>query len=267
MEFISTWILVSGIIFAASFIQGLTGFGFGLVAVPLLLFVLPSQAALTIAMSLAALSALIQGLKAYKQARWDLVIKLLIIGFPGLILGVGFSSRLNSEIIKGIVGVILILYVLWQGARFLKNDKADQSEDKVLNTGFNEPTQISQLKLVFAGFSSGILNGLAAIPGPPIVALLVKSLDKETFKSTTICFFFLQYLITFLAKSILQEDVLDSSKALMILSLILPIFLGLVAGRPIRKRINEENFKKLVYSLLFFIGITSVWEPLKSFFM
>lgn len=260
------WILVSGIIFAATLIQALTGFGFGLLAIPLLLIVLPSYEAIMAGMLLSMFSSLIQGIKMRKLARWDLVFRLLFLSIPGLIVGVGLSRYLNSIYIKGIVGVVLIGYVAWQCLQFLRRNKGK---------GVGEsPSRREDLKgqevpthprgFVLAGFSSGLLNGLAAIPGPPIVALLVKNLDKDTFQATTVNFFLLQYAITLTAKFILQKGALDVSFAVMILSMILPIVLGLLVGQPIRKRINEENFKKLVYALLLMIGITSVWEPLKN---
>ena len=260
------WLLVSGIIFAATLIQSLTGFGFGLLAIPLLLFVLPSYEAIMAGMILSTLSSLIQGIKMRKLARWDLVFRLLFLSIPGLILGVGFSRYLNPMFIKGIVGVVLIVYVVWQWLRFLqKSNKNGGSESPLGQESKEEVLHVHSLGFASAGFFSGILNGLAAIPGPPVVALLVKHLDKDTFQATTVNFFILQYTITSTAKFIMQKDALSFPFALMIISMILPVLLGLIVGQPIRKRINEENFKKLVYALLFIIGITSVWEPVKIF--
>lgn len=263
------WIQVSGIIFAATFIQALTGFGFGLLAVPLLLFVLPSNEAIMAGMILSTFSALLQGIKMRKLARWDLISRLLFLSIPGLILGVVFSRYMNSTFIKGIVGVVLIVYVAWQWLQFLRNNNPKKGVEGPLKREDFKGNGIQTKSIGFAaaGFSSGILNGLAAIPGPPIVAMLVKHLDKDTFHATTVNFFILQYTITLITKLVLQkgEGVWNVSFAVMILSMLLPISLGLIVGQPIRKRINEENFKKLVYALLAIIGITSVWEPLKIF--
>lgn len=257
------WIQVSGIIFAATIIQALTGFGFGLLAIPLLLLVLPSYEAIMAGMLLSMFSSLIQGIKMRKLARWDLVFKLLFLSIPGLIVGVGLSRYLNSMFIKGIVGVVLIGYVTWQYLQFLRKNKQYSGERLSEQEGSKgKEVQVYSGGFVLAGLFSGILNGLAAIPGPPIVALLIKHLDKDTFHATTVNFFLLQYTITLIAKFIVQKDALDISFAVMILSMILPIVLGLLVGQPIRKRINGENFKKLVYALLLIIGITSVWEPL-----
>jgi uncharacterized protein len=258
---------VSIIIFAATFIQSLTGFGFGLLAIPLLLFVLPTYEAVMAGMILSMMSALFQGINMRKLARWDLVIRLLLFSLPGLILGVILSRYLNPTIIKGIVGVVLIVYVAWQYIEFMKKKaqyKADQTSLTQERLGNNE-LQTRSVGFIAAGFSSGILNGLAAIPGPPIVALLIKHLDKETFQATTVTFFILQYMITTTTKFLVQKGSLNTSFLVMVLSMLLPISLGLIVGQPIRKRINEENFKKLVYALLFAIGITSIWEPLKTF--
>jgi uncharacterized membrane protein YfcA len=261
------WVQGSVIIFAASLIQSLTGFGFGLVAVPLLLFILPSQEALVVAMILSTFSFLIHGVKTYKQARWELIRRLLLISIPGLFLGVVLSGYLNTVFIKGIVGVVLIVYVIWQWMLIQKKNALLMSSDGIMNLEISkgEASRKSPLKFYSAGFLSGILNGLVGIPGPPIVALLVKNLDKDTFQATTVNFFIFQYTITLGTRLIIQENVLTPPLIVMMLYMVIPIVLGHLVGQPIRKRINEDNFKRLVFTLLFIIGITSAWEPIKVF--
>ncbi|MEM5818039.1 MAG: TSUP family transporter, partial [Desulfitobacterium hafniense] len=94
MEMLSweLWLAMSGITFFATFIQVLTGFGFGLVAVPLLLFVLPSQQALLAGMILSMMGSSVQGFQMRRLVRRDLVLRLLLIGIPGLALGVVLSG-------------------------------------------------------------------------------------------------------------------------------------------------------------------------------
>lgn len=263
------WLQGSIILFAASLIQSLTGFGFGLVAVPLLLFVLPSQQAVVVGMILSTFSFLLHGLQSYRQARWDLIRKLLLISIPGLVLGVFFSGSLNSVFIKGIVGVVLIIYVIGQWLqlhrkRLIQVREGDLSYER--ESVQEKLIQNNSWQFYMAGFLSGILNGLAAIPGPPIVAVLVKYLNKDTFQATSVHFFILQYMMSLGTRLIIQENILNLSLIVLMLGMALPIILGHWVGQPIRQRINEENFKKLVFTLLLVIGVTSAWEPFKTFF-
>lgn len=264
------WLQGSLIFFGASLIQVLTGFGFGLVAVPLLLFILPSQEALWVSMILSLFSFVLHGMRTYKEARWDLIGRLLLISIPSLVLGVILSRYFNSIYIKGIVGTILIFYVIWQWVEIRKKEALkrndgvapQESEEKLAK---DEILRKSPLKFYSAGFVSGLLNGLAAIPGPPIVALLVKNLNKDTFHATTVNFFILQYSMTLGIRFIVQKNVLTPSLGIFMICMIFPILLGHCVGHPIRGRINEQNFKKLVYFFLFIMGITSAWEPIQVF--
>lgn len=281
------WLAMSVIVFCATFTQVLTGFGFGLIAVPLLLFVLPSQQALLAGMLLSMISSSLQGYKMRHLARWDLIGRLLLLSIPGMIVGVALSGYMDKLYIKGVVGVILIAYVSYQWLQFkgetsekgaksarntesaglLEKDLMLKAESQVELVGEGNPSKRSEglstfsKEFILVAFSSGLLNGLAAIPGPPIVALLIKNLRKDIFQATTVNFFFLQYAVTASSKIILVKGNFSISFAVLLASMILAILMGYWVGQPIRKRINEVQFKKLVYGLLLIIGITSVWEP------
>lgn len=261
MEMLSweLWLAMSGITFFATFIQVLTGFGFGLVAVPLLLFVLPSQQALLAGMILSMMGSSVQGFQMRHLVRRDLVLRLLLIGIPGLALGVALSGYMNELYIKGMVGIILIGYVAYQWVQL----KSSALEKKVPEEGNINPTSKG---FVMVAFSSGLLNGLAAIPGPPVVALLIRHLTKDVFQATTVTFFFFQYAMTSVLKVIVFRESVTLPFGITLVSMILAVVLGYVAGQPLRKKINEAQFKKLVYGLLFIIGVTSLAEPLKRLF-
>ncbi|MEL1134938.1 sulfite exporter TauE/SafE family protein [Desulfitobacterium sp. THU1] len=257
---IELWLMMSGIIFCATFTQVLTGFGFGLVAVPLLLFILPSQQALLAGMILSMLSSAMQGVQMRHLARWDLIFRLLLFSIPGLVLGIILSEYINGLYIKGIVGSVLISYVGWQWFRLKTPPSEAATADE--SDGADQGLKTFSLVFILVALSSGLLNGLAAIPGPPIVALLIKYLKKDAFQATTVNFFFLQYAMTSISKAVLFQGNFTFPFAVLLASMILAIVLGYLIGQPIRKRINEDQFKKVVYGLLLIIGLTSVGEPI-----
>lgn len=279
MEMLSweLWLAMSGITFFATFIQVLTGFGFGLVAVPLLLFVLPSQQALLAGMILSMMGSSVQGFQMRHLARWDLVLRLLLLGIPGLALGIALSGYMNEVYIKGIVGIILIGYISYQwvqlrSSTFEKKIPAttalmEQEGEEDLEEGpKNGGIKASSKGFILVAFSSGLLNGLAAIPGPPVVALLIKHLTKDVFRATTVTFFFCQYAMTSALRILVFRESFTLPFGITLVSMMLAVVLGYVAGQPFRKKINEAQFKKLVYGLLFIIGVTSLAETLKGLF-
>ncbi|HHY28494.1 MAG TPA: sulfite exporter TauE/SafE family protein [Desulfitobacterium dehalogenans] len=280
MEMLSgeLWLAMSGITFFATFIQVLTGFGFGLVAVPLLLFVLPSQQALLAGMILSMMASILQGFKTRHLARWDLIFRLLLLSIPGLAIGVALSGFMNEVYIKGVVGIILLGYVSYQWVQLkssasekeipmttaLVEEDGEKAREKVPKEG---NINVSSKGFTLVAFSSGLLNGLAAIPGPPVVALLIKHLSKDAFQATTVNFFFFQYAMTTASKILVFRESFTLSFGIVLVSMILAVILGYVAGQPFRKKINEAQFKKLVYGLLLVIGLTSIAEPLKDLFL
>lgn len=274
MPSISIWILASLTVMSAGIIQSITGFGFGLVSVPFLLLLFPSREAVLISMVLSLCSLLLQGVRSRELVNWIFVRQLILIGLPGLICGLILGDFLNPVILKGIVGVTLIFYVSFQWLLAEKQRKAAllhslDSVDSVASESFyasnHNGKETSKPKgFYLAGISSSLLTGIAGLPGPPVVAVLVKSLPKEEFRATIVWYFIIEYSLAISAFLLLKHSEQWVQTILWDLLLFLvPTIIGFLIGVPIRKLLSETHFKRLVYGLLLVVGFTSSWNALE----
>lgn len=260
-------ILSSVIIVSATGVQALTGFGFALVAIPFLLYIFPSYIAVLMTMVLSLFALLLGSRKTKKFARWDLIWRLLAIGFPGLILGILIGGKINDVYLKGIVGVTVLCYVLFQlvSARSKKEDAKNVSSLEQTSSDF-EALLIEKKKFsfpfYFAGFLSGILTGVAGIPGPPVIAVLVNLLPKDIFRATVVNFFVINYFLALVLAMGISQERLTSDLIKIIVILLIPLVIGHFIGSYLRNFVNEDNFKRLVYLLLIIVGITSIGQTI-----
>src|SRR5665648_43174 len=276
MPSFNIWILASITVMSAGVIQSLTGFGFGLVSVPFLLMLFPSRQAVLISMVLSLCSLLMQGVRSRKLVNWIFVRQLIIIGLPGLICGIILGDFLNSVIVKGIVGVTLIFYVSFQWLLVEKQRKAALLHNSnTVNSVDSEPIYASSHKeketskpkgFYLAGIFSGLLTGIAGLPGPPVIAVLINAMPKEKFRATIVWYFIIEYILAISAFLLLKHaEQWVHTIVWDILLLLVPTIIGYLSGVPLRKVLSETHFKRLVFGLLLVVGFTSSWDALNLF--
>lgn len=239
-------VLLSGLV------QVLTGFGFALIAIPLLMLVFPGYEAVLIGMMLSVFTLSLQARKDWKFARWDIVWTLTGIGIIGIVIGVLLGNNLNPIYLKGVVGIAVLVYVVLEWIqKFKKNKNQKQGALKVKKypKGF-----------YVAGAFSGLLTGVVGMPGPPVVAVLINYLKKDTFRATLVNYFLINMSLTLIVAFLFLQNGNIFSVFIKVFALITPTIIGYIIGFPLRKLVNEWNFKYLVLILLIFIGISSIWQ-------
>ena len=146
--FSAIMILLGG--FAGGFVTGLAGFGTGLTALVFWLFVLPPTTASTLVIlcSVAAQSLTLN--KIWRSIEWRRVLPFVLPGLVGVPLGVLLLARIDIQLFKLCVGVILITYTA-QGL-LAKSDLTVRWGGRVADG--------------VVGFGGGVLGGLAGLSGP-----------------------------------------------------------------------------------------------------
>ena len=138
-------------IFAAGLIRGFTGFGLSIAAVPLLSLILPPAQAIPIVLLLQ-LFVSIGGLRdSLRICHWPSVRTLAIGALIATPLGAWALARLPAAPVRIAIAIVVL------GAVF------------VLARGFRFKVEAQRLTLPF-GLLSGLFNGLAGMPGPPVIA-------------------------------------------------------------------------------------------------
>ncbi len=104
-------------IFGAYFIRGITGFGSGLISVPLLALLLPLQTVVPLVLVLDFTASLIMSRNARDHVRWNEIIPLLPTSLLGIVIGVTLLVSMPREPLLTALALFVILF----GLRYLMN--------------------------------------------------------------------------------------------------------------------------------------------------
>jgi uncharacterized protein len=158
-------------VFGSGLIRGFTGFGLSIAAVPLLSLILPPSQAIPIVLLLQLLVSL-SGLRASLQiCNWAAIRTLAIGALIATPLGVWALARLPAAPVRIAIAAIVFGAVL------------------VLARGFRFKAKSGRLALPF-GLLSGLFNGLAGMPGPPVIAyFLMTPLASAVARASMIIYF------------------------------------------------------------------------------
>lgn len=231
-------------LFLAGTVQGAANFGFVLIALPLLGLFMPLQAAVPLLTLVGLFLGTVQLLQIRKKPNLKMVGTLLISGMIGVPLGTWILVAVDDSLLKGMVGVILVVAAV------------------LLAKGFRVRRGGKMLHTVVGGFLSGLLKGAAAIGGPPIVILLSNyDLDKQTYRANILTYFFL--IGVFAIPNYLRAGLFTQAMLFQSVRGFGAAALGLAVGNLIFKRIDELKFKRLTYGIVMLSGVMtmmSVWN-------
>mgnify|MGYP000038168911 FL=1 len=234
----------AAILIAAYFIRGITGFGSGLISVPLLALFLPLTFVVPLVLLLDFTASLVIGGVNRQHVRWR---ELLILIVPSIV-GVGIGTHLLVSLPQTPMLVGLAIFVLLFAIKSLLNIHGDKP--------------ISQAWAVPAALTGGTVGGLFGTGGPPYVIYLSHRIrDKSVLRATLSALFFVEGLtriITFVVAGLLM------SREIWIAYLAgLPIVLGvLYAGGRVHHGMSAARMERLIGGLLL---ISSMSLLIKAF--
>lgn len=157
--------------FAAAFIRGLTGFGFGILLVPILALALtPVEAvlALNVMAGLLALTEIRYVLREAERSALTISALLLVTTLPGLLL--------LSALSTGVARLLIALVALSAFFAILLPRRSAMAP--------------GHMTTAMVGLSAGVLTGFAAMPGPPVVPYYVgRDIPRSTAKASMIGIF------------------------------------------------------------------------------
>lgn len=253
-----------GLIFAG-IVQGVTGFGIGLVAVGLLTIYHPPVVVIPALLGVYIItnSILLYENKGYfnkKLSENNLLVSVpsLIFALLGMIGGSFLLKAIQSKYLTLILGIFIIVFSLFNLFQKFLNKKITFKSDRSKKYENKE-----KILCYFSSSSSGILEGLLGLGGPPIVIYMIyQGFNSKIFIVSISCFFlwlnplrFIDYLIL----GLIDWEVLKFAFFILIF-----VLMGLMVGMLIRRRfIDEKKFRVLVVVLLIGIGISLIFKSLQ----
>ena len=230
-------------------ITGISKGGFGgraLLAVPLLALVISPVQAAGIMLPILIIMDWV-GVWTYRK-HWDR--RLLLLTLPGAMLGIvagGFlAGYVDDQVVRIVVGVIAVLFPIYGvfkpsgGDAFIKN---------------NRPLG------VISGTVAGFTSFVAHAGGPPYQAYAIpQGLDKRIYAGTAVMFFFVVNFVKLVPYAMLGQFDQTNLTTSLILIPIAPF--GVLFGAWLVKRIDQTLFYRILYGLIFTVGLKLLWDGL-----
>ena len=231
-------IVVGVAVFAAITVYMVAGFGFALLAMPLMTFAIPVERAVVVVALLAIVSTSSQAYTHRAHVRVPLARRLVISSYAGMPLGIVLLNTIDDRALRIVlgVGVIIATIVL---IRDLTLTHAGPHLDYAM------------------GFVSGVSNTSIGANGPPLVFdLQSRRLAPNEFRGTIGLVFALGNafsLVLFIADGKVTHDGLTAA------AVAFPAWvLGSLLGRYLQPKVPEHHFRRIVLGLLLVTGATTI---------
>ena len=227
------------VIFLSSIIQGLTGFGFALVSVPIMMFILSPKVVVPIVIIHSLVINLIILFEARKWVNLKRIWPLMIAGAAGIPIGTYLLVALDASILKIFIGSVIIPFAITSLAGF---KKAIRSE-----------------KLAFApvGITSGLLASSTSLSGPPVILFFVnQGIEKEIFRANLVAYFTVLSLAAILAFVI--GGVITTTVINYTLWLLPAAILGAMTGIKLTPKVSENIFRIIALVIVIIAGLLSI---------
>ncbi|EGB13782.1 protein of unknown function DUF81 [Pseudodesulfovibrio mercurii] len=229
------------IVLAAAFLQGLTGFGFGLIALPLFGFFLDIKTSVPLMVLLAVIISLYLAVRLRKSIHLQCTFTLMAASILGIPLGVYALRQIPTRGLSVGVGVIIVAFTSYQ---FLVRP---------------EPRTFGKRMTVLAGFCSGLLGGSLGVGGPPVIIYTaLQPWTKDQTKATLACFFALSGLAIIIVQA---ASGMITSEVLHLYGLSLPaLLIGIFLGTKAYERLSDRGYRQLALVLVFLLGCMMLYR-------
>lgn len=235
-------IAATGLVAATA--QAVAGFGFALLAVPLLVTVLDVPTAVGLTALLSGFNAAWVAFSARDHTPWDLVLPILAGSLCAMPLGLGLLLGVSPEVLRIAVALLSI------------------GMAAALGLGLSIPVAGRWGSFAVGGIA-GILTTSIAINGPPVV-LYLQALRKppEVFRGAVSTFFLLNGVVSLAAFA--ATGVIGSRTLPYFLAGFPAILLGSLVGSWLLPRFRPETFRRFVFALLLLGALVSLVDAVRD---
>lgn len=226
----------------ASFIQRVSGFGFGIFVMMFFPFFLPTYGdCIMLSGLLAGSTALMIAVQNWRYIRWKLMGRVVFFNVLASYLATEYMRSLGNDTMKQCLGVMLILIALY----FMF------SEGRLTRIFKSRLAQIS------IGSISGVMGGMFAMPGPPLVLYCISTIDDKREYVTTLQAFSVVINVCYTLIRFRAGFYSDSTWLWWLIGL-MGAFIGSFLGSRFFERISHRTLKYIVYVMMIVSGVVAI---------
>lgn len=230
------WLVGALVIAAACFVQGLAGFGIGLVSLAFLPFLMSPQHAIVLITLYAAVFIVVIFIPLRRDFTLHGMIELVIGTIVATPAGVWLLAELPSDLLKRLIGLVLLLIVAleWLGLY------PERLRGRAWGFG--------------AGLAAGLLGGAIGTPGPPVILYAAaQDWSPRTVKANIQAFLIVNQAVILIGYW--WAGLLDREIWRLTWLFAAPAVAGLVAGMLLFNRLDRERFRRVVFAVLLLSGL------------
>lgn len=231
-EFFRDYLWSAPVIIAlvASFIQALTGFGFAIVATPLLISIYDPKEVVLILQIISLVINTAFGVILRKVVDWKFVLVLSLGSMLGQPIGMVIYYYVPSNTLKIFISVLILFFLLIKriSCKLIKE---------------------TRLKSLIVGIISGCLNTSTGLAGPPLILYLTASnREKTSMRADSIVYFAFIGLTAIIGFAISGQDlsVIVSHTSTMLPAAVV----GLAIGNVLFSYISQNIFQKIIFIII-----------------
>ncbi len=240
--FILTFITV----LMASLVAGLTGFGFAIVAVPILMILMPPKVVVPLVQLLSAVLQISVLIEARMWINLKRMWPLLLAGIMGVPLGTYLLLILAPQTLRTLVGAVVVVSAL------------------AMLAGWRWSVRNEKLASVPVGLAGGALGGSTGIPGPPVILFFSnQEMPKQSFRANLVLYFTCVGLVGVL--SLLIGGLITEEVLVHWVGLLPAVALGTLAGVWLARRVNQVRFQQITLGVLILTGVAAIASGLSLF--
>ena len=235
--------LCCGLVYTlATFVQRVSGFGMGIVAIMILPYLIGSHgqtAAYT--NMLCAVSAASLAIRFRKEAKWSRIVPILAGSFIATFIFVRVGQRASFDILEKVLGGVLVVLSVY--FMFFKGRVRIRPG---IRNGF------------LTGLMGGTLNGLFSTGGPPVVMYMLGTTDNHAVYFATMQAYFAFNNIYASSVRFLNGQI-NASFLPGFAGGLIGMLLGNLIGGKVEKYIPEKMFLKIIYALMALSGLMMIF--------
>ena len=224
-------------------IQGVAGFGFALISVPIMSAFFPITTVVPVIVFYSLISNFTVIFRTIKFTNFKKIYPMIISGILGIPIGTTILKTFNQNNVKIAIGLIILFTSF------------------VMLKGFRINFKKEKISYIVTGLISGILNGSLSMSGPPIVLFLSnEGYNINEFRANLALYSIVTNILTiftYIISGLISQNIIKTS-----LVGIIPLIIGSYFGIFIAEKIENNHFKKLILILLIITGGITI---LKSF--
>jgi uncharacterized membrane protein YfcA len=238
----SWWVIIffGLVILATHFIEGITGFGCTVLALPFAIMLVGIDVAVPVLIMLSLLLCVYVVIISFKDIVWKEFLTIVMFVALGLPIGIFLFSYFEERILKIILGVFMVVVSI----KGLLNVFLKKSEERKL------PSWL----LRFALFGGGVFHGAFSSGGPLVIIYVTRVLKNKSHFRATMCMLW----VTLNTALVIQNQVrgIMTPFCWEVTLYALPfLIVGALLGNIAHHKIEDKHFTTLVYIVLLISGV------------